>query len=188
MPAITREEIARHLPEINQLTKTEWRDAVYAIWVEAYGESAWTNLTDVPFSVGAPEVSLVNHVRMVAKTALELAKNIRELMGKPCDDNTVLLLSLLHDVCKVVEMEPDPEHPGKPRKSHLGKTCQHGFMSGYYARKRGFSDDIVGELIAHSGASKVLPATSEGLCMYYADMGAADQAFFHASRPLLLHK
>ena len=188
MPTLTQEELLRHVPEISLFTNDAWHGTVCAIWQEAYAESAWNDLADVPFSVAALTVNLVNHVRMVTQTALELARVTREIMGQPCDADKVLLLCLLHDVCKIVENEPDPENPGKPRKSQLGKSCQHGFMSGYYARKHALPDEVVGDLIAHSGWSKMIPATSEALCMYYADMGAADQAFFFASHPLLLQK
>lgn len=188
MPTLTKQDLLQHLPELSLFTNETWRETVCAIWQEAYSESAWDDLADVPFAVAALTVNLVNHVRMVTTTALELAKQTKGIMSQPCDADKVLLLCLLHDVCKIVENEPDPENPGKPRKSRLGKTCQHGFMSGYYARKHGLSDDIVGELIAHAGASKIIPASSEALCMYYADMGAADLAFHFASHPLLLRK
>ncbi|MDR1710146.1 MAG: HD domain-containing protein [Candidatus Accumulibacter sp.] len=188
MPHVSREELLHYLPEISLFGREDWRETVCAIWREAYAESAWSDLADVPFSVAVSTVNLVDHVRMVTGTALELARNVRERMRQPCDSDKVLLLCLLHDVCKIVENEPDPDHPGQPRKSRLGKTCQHGFMSGYYARRHGLPDDVVGDLIAHSGWSRVVPGSSEALCMYYADMGAADQAFFFASQPLLLKK
>jgi len=176
------------LPEIDLIGNHEWRTTVCDIWKEAYGESHWENISDAVFSSETPGFDLISHTRAVTCIALKIAEEAERFLGIHCDNDTIVVLCLLHDVCKLVENDPKHDNPAIPEKSPLGKIYQHGFMSGYYAQKRGLPERIVADLVAHSGKSKMIPATHEGLCMYYADVAVADHVFLKAGHKLILSK
>ena len=189
MIKMTEKELLSFFPEIAQIEKPEWRNAVTQIWLEAYDTSSYQSLSDAGFHVSAPQCGLVKHTRAVTLGALALAKITESVLGISCDKDKLIVLCLLHDVCKVLEMESDPDGVrGAVRKTVAAKYYQHGFLSGYYALKYGLPEEIVGLLVAHTDKSSVLPDTVEGICMYYADEAMADQAFKAAGAKLIMHK
>lgn len=189
MNVMTEKELLDFFPEISMIEKAEWRRAVTEIWLEAYSTSAYSSLSEAGFHVNAPRCGLVVHTRAVTLSALDLAKHTQEVLGIAVDRDKLLVLCLLHDVCKLLEMEPDPESArGAVRKTTAGRWYQHGFLSGYFALKHGLPEDIVGLLVAHTDKSSVLPDTAEGICMYYADEAMADQAFKAAGAKLIMRK
>lgn len=92
----------------------------------------------------------------------------------------------MHDVCKLEEMEMGDQGSKTSRKSSLGKIYQHGFLSGYYTQKYGLPNEVTGLVVAHSGQSKVIPRSIEGMILYYADMMDADIHFVQAGTTLCL--
>lgn len=189
MNSMTEKELLGFFPEIALIERSEWRKAVTQIWLEAYNSSSYSSLSEAGFHVNAPQCSLVTHTRAVTLSALHLAKNAESILGIKCNRDKLLILCLLHDVCKVLEIETDPDGvPGAMRKTVAGKYYQHGFLSGYFALKYGLPEEIVGLLIAHTDKSSVLPDTVEGICMYYADEAMADLTFKKVGAKLIMHK
>ena len=188
MNNMTSKKILKYLPEIELIENPEWRRIVVKIWVEAYNSSAYKNPEDAGFHVSAPHCNLITHTRAVVLSALDLAKHTESLLNIKYDKDKLIVLCLLHDVCKVLEMELDPENTATVKKSHAGECYQHGFLSGYFALKYGLPEDMVGTIVAHTDKYSVLPASVEGICMYYADEAMADQAFVRDGAKLIMHK
>lgn len=154
--------------------------------MEAFENSSWENIADAQFATRAPGVALVKHTESVTANALMIARNTVEKYGYEIDTDILILAAVLHDVCKLEEMEMGDQGSGTSRKSSLGKIYQHGFLSGYYTQKYGLPNEVTGLVVAHSGQSKVIPRSIEGMILYYADMMDADIHFVQAGTTLCL--
>lgn len=170
-------------PDLGALRAPGWSGHVTRIWLEAWEESAWARLEDCPYNALVPAVSLVAHVNQVVRGARALAALGREIVGTSIDEDVLLAAGFLHDVSKLVEYEPGAD--GRPRKSDLGNRYQHGFYGAHLAQRAGLPRPVVQIILNHTGASREVPNTPEALCVYYADLCAADLARLAAGVPLL---
>lgn len=184
MAKVTAERVAELLPEVELIGNGEWREKVIAIWQEAVEMSRWETMDQVKFNALCPGASLVSHTRAVTRSALSMLEAVRDFCGAEFSRDVIVVECLLHDVCKTVENDPGPGD--RCVKSPVGKTYQHGFLSGYLAQKHGLPPEIVASLIAHTSHSKVVPSTLEGMFLFYADMACADMYRFQAGAPLKL--
>lgn len=173
MKKIIPDAVLALLPEIGQIQDGALRQTTLDIWCEVFQESSWDSLEGAKFNAACPGVTLVDHTRAVTLGALALAEAHTAVFHVPYDKDTLLVCSLLHDVCKLLEMDADGENGAK--KNQIGKTYQHGFFSGYYAQKYGLPPRIVATLIAHTGNSKAPLRSPEGIALFYADMHDADR-------------
>ena len=179
------EEVAALFPEEALLKNRDWAKKVLEIWNEAYQRSKWDDMTEAWYNPLAPGISLVTHTRACVLGALGLVNVLEQLFGEKCDRDVLVASCLLHDVCKIVEYEPTPDGA---HKGSLGETYQHGFLSAFYAEREGFPEEVVSILISHTGESRKIPRSIEGLALYYADVADADFHRFLAGRELLLDK
>lgn len=183
--AKTEESIRRAFPELERIESQSMRQAVVDIWLRVWQESSWERLEDCPYNPLAPQVSLVAHTNQVTAGALALAEQTQRYVGGSIQWDALRVAALLHDVSKLVEYEPADTGC---RKSRLGRSYQHGFYGAHLAQQAGLPMDVVAMIINHTGDSRVVPDTPEGLCLYYADMCAADSARLLAGAALLLRK
>ncbi|MBV7275892.1 HD domain-containing protein [Clostridium sp. PL3] len=185
MKTTSKEEIKALFPELDLVNNKELVDKACAIWKEAFEAGIWDDIMKPQFATLAPNVSLVNHTRTIIRNSVNMAENVKEAYGYKVDMDVLIISIVLHDVCKIVENDPG-EVEGTCVKNNMGKTYQHGFMSGYYAQKYDFPEEIVATVIAHAGASKVIPRTIEGLILYYNDVADADIHFLISGAKLIL--
>lgn len=186
MGKITISEIEKLFPELAEVKNADLRKAACEIWVEAFANSSWENIEDAQFATRAPGVALVKHTENVAANAIAVAKNVMEKYGYKIDMDVLILSAILHDVCKLEEMDMGDGGAGTSKKNGVGKIYQHGFLSGYYTQKYHFPKEITAIVVAHSGQSKVIPRSIEGLILYYSDMMDADIHFVEADTMLCL--
>lgn len=186
MNKVTKEQIAGYFPQLIEVKNRKLAEAACEIWVEAFEKSSWENIEDAQFATRAPGVALVKHTESVTANAVMIAKNTAEKYGYSIDMDVLILSAVLHDVCKLEEMDMDIEGKGSSKKSEVGKIYQHGFLSGYYTQKYEFPKEVTALVVAHSGQSKVIPRTIEGMILYYADMMDADIHFVQAGTTLCL--
>lgn len=182
MTKVNYEHIVELLPEINDIRNEELREKVCSIWQEAVDSSNWEDMDNIKFNSLCPGAKLVHHTRAVTQATVAILTVLKENCGADFDKDTALVEGLLHDVCKVMEYDPAPDNLST--KNKIGKTIQHGFFSGYYGQKYGLSTDIVASLVAHTSHSRMIPATLEGIVLFYADMACADMYRFQAGAPL----
>jgi putative nucleotidyltransferase with HDIG domain len=181
----THDEVVRALPEVARISAESMRSAVIAIWLEVWSESSWDRLEEAPFNGMVPGVTLIDHVNQVTRGALDLAEQVDRHQGTSLDRDLILTASLLHDVSKMVEYE---QVEGKHQKSMLGKSYQHAFYGAHKAQAHGLPMEVVAIIVNHTHESRTMPKTAEALCLYYADMCAADTARLAKGLPLLMHK
>jgi 7,8-dihydroneopterin 2',3'-cyclic phosphate phosphodiesterase len=168
-------------PALDRLRNERWRDAVVRVWVRMWDESEWDEPGDCPYNLVATSTDLVRHVNQVVEGALVLARVARESLGMDVDDDVIVAAGMVHDSSKLVEYEPGPEGP---RTSELGRRLVHAEYAARAAAEEGLPPDVVAIVVNHTTASPEVPATTEALCVYYADMCAADLARLQAGAPL----
>ena len=186
MTKITEEMVRSYFPQLSEIKNQEYAKKAAEIWVEAFENSSWEDIADAQFATRAPGVALVKHTESVTANALMIARNTAEKYGYEINTDILILAAVLHDVCKLEEMEMGDQGSKTSRKSSLGKIYQHGFLSGYYTQKYGLPNEVTGLVVAHSGQSKVIPRSIEGMILYYADMMDADIHFVQAGTTLCL--
>jgi putative nucleotidyltransferase with HDIG domain len=169
-------------PALARLGDERQRDAVVRVWVRMWSESAWPEPTDCPYNLVAPSVDVVTHVNQVVAGALELARVTADVLGVGVDEDVIVAAATLHDASKLVEYEPGPD--GRPRQSELGRLLVHAEYAARAATEEGLPPDVVAIVVNHTTASPEVPSTVEALCVYYADMCAADIARLRAGAPL----
>jgi HD domain-containing protein len=179
---MTREAVIRAaFPRVEGLRDERWREAIVQVWLRLWAESAWDEPTDCPYNLIATSTDLVRHVNQVVEGALVLARVAQESLGMVADEDVIVAAGTLHDASKLVEYEPGPEGP---RTSDLGRRLVHAEYAGRVSTEQGLPPEVVAIVVNHTPASPEVPDTVEGLCIYYADMCAADLSRLQAGAPL----
>lgn len=181
-------QLHRLFPELDRVTRADWVQSVCSVWEEVLRRSKWETLTQAPFSVSTPGITLIGHTQAVLQNALKIAQNIREIHGSSAAiDMDILIVScILHDVDKLLAIEPSDS--GEYRYSELAKTYQHGFYSAYYAEHAGLPPSVVTLLISHTAISRMAFSSIEGMILFFADVADAELCgFIHHKPSSLLH-
>jgi putative nucleotidyltransferase with HDIG domain len=179
----SREQVVRAaFPALARLSDARQGDAIVRVWLRMWDESLWYVPADCPYNLVADSVDLVTHVNQVVDGALELARVATGALGTAADQDVILAAGMLHDASKLVEYEPGPE--GRPQQSEVGKRLVHAEHAARAAEEEGLPSEVVAIVRNHTTASAEVPATVEGLCVYYADMCAADLARLTVGAPL----
>jgi hypothetical protein len=117
----------------------------------------------------------------VALMGMAMAEVMTEHNKLAISRDDVIAISLLHDVCKLLEFAPVP---GGAEKSELGRKYQHGFLSAFWMQEAGLPTDLVHAVIAHTPQSATIPHTQEALIVHYADFADSDALLLDAGLPL----
>ncbi|SFB67657.1 HDIG domain-containing protein [Halobiforma haloterrestris] len=115
-------QIRDAFPELERIDDTDLADRVVEAWTLGLRRGGWRHVEDVPYAWNIHEVTNVEHVRGVARIALEAAREQREFHGADPDTDTIVAACLLHDVGKCYEytdhvdedlVDPDPRYGGE---------------------------------------------------------------------------
>jgi putative nucleotidyltransferase with HDIG domain len=110
------------LPELDDIEDDDLREQVVEAWTLGLERGGWRDIEDVPYAWNIQEVTNVEHVRGVARIALDIAARQREFHGADPDEDVVVAASLLHDVGKCYEyvdhvdealVDPDPTYASR---------------------------------------------------------------------------
>jgi putative nucleotidyltransferase with HDIG domain len=168
-----RARILDLLPEIAQIGREAWREAVIAIWDETWEESAWEDPADCPKSAKeVHDVSNVQHTRNVTNQALATAAIVEATYGADIDRDVLLTGALLHDVSKMLESDRGPD--GIPRPNRTGALVQHGVLAAAKAHAYGLPDEVIHILVCHTHQSQTVPSTHEAIIVHYVDFLDSD--------------
>jgi len=177
------------MPEIAGIRDDALRRQVLEYWETAFDRSTWSSaggVEAVPYNTQISTSTLVHHSRAVTQLALTGSRNARELHRVELDDDLIIAGAILHDVCKLLESEPDGE--GGARKSELGRFLAHGVVGGYLAHELGLPIVIEHIIVTHTPQSKALPQTAEGVLIRHADILDADLLYGGAGLDLFINK
>jgi len=156
------------------------RAKVVDVWVEGAkrgGYQSVDQLTRMPFTLltNTRGVSFIEHTIAVTEGALALARAqeaaYRSLPYK-IDFDRLVAGGLLHDVGKLVEIEPDGA--GGYRKSHNGKCARHPISGAILVGAAGMPDEMVNVVACHAKEGEGRPQVIETVFVHQADFATFD--------------
>ncbi len=165
-------DIVKKLPEIDLIKDGELRKKVIETWEDAIKIGGWNcdELDKIPFTLLIPDtdISIIDHTRAVTKTALAMAKEIKNSYGDKIDINFDYLVAgaILHDVGKLLEYG---KNDGKVGKSYQGKYLRHPVSGTALAFNHELPVEILNMIAAHSKEGDFVKRRPETIIIYHAD-------------------
>lgn len=156
------------------LLRADLREKIVTAWVTTWSSSPYAELTDIPYSPGAPHYRLEWHVNDVTRNGLDLAKRAEADWGKKLDVNILVPILILHDVDKPLMYVCEDAHTVK--YSSLYHELQHGVVGAMLLKELGFDHTIVSTVALHAGNSPYHGRNHEAYVLHYADYFATDHA------------
>ena len=156
------------------------RAKVVEVWVEGAKRGGYQNvdqLTKMPFTLltNTRGVNFIEHTIAVTEGALALARSqeaaYRALPYK-IDFDRLVAGGLLHDVGKLVEIEPDGA--GGYRKSHSGKCARHPISGAILVGAAGLPNELVNVVACHAKEGEGRPQVIETVFIHQADFATFD--------------
>ncbi len=156
------------------------RAKVVKTFVLACGRGGWESIEDVkkmPFTLltEAHGVGLIEHTIAVTEGAAALGRAQAEAYAKlpyAIDFDRLYAGGLLHDVGKLVEIEPDGR--GGYRKSQAGRYARHPVSGAILASECGLPGDVVNIIVCHAKEGEGRPQVVEAVLIHQADFATFD--------------
>jgi len=119
-------------PELDEIDSDELREQVIEAWTLALDRGGWRDIEDIPYAWNIQEIPNVEHVRGVARIAVESAREQRDFHGADPDIDTIVAAALLHDVGKCYEYvdHVDDDLLDAPDETYASEEIPHS-LSGY---------------------------------------------------------
>src|SRR5262245_8785530 len=133
MALIDEKSVVSIFPEIDLIEDAKLRQQTIDYWITAYDRSAWSGvleLAEVPYNQKISTRTLVAHSSSVARIAIFGAQNALSAHAIVYNQDYVIAAALLHDACKLLEMDPDATDPRKGVDSKLGRMLAHAVVGG----------------------------------------------------------
>ncbi len=151
------------------------RAKVVEVWVVACQRGGWQSVEDLkkmPFTLltDTRGINFVEHTIAVTEGAVGLALAKREAyaqMPYAIDNDRLVAGGLLHDIGKLLEIEPDGS--GGWRKSHSGMCARHPISGAILASEHGLSEEIVNTIACHASEGNGRPQVVETVLIHQAD-------------------
>ena len=171
-----RRTVVEDLPEINQIGNADLRRKAIEAWAYALSHSSFGRISDIPPG-GNPGMNVLkrgsqaDHLRGVARLALQLADEFVATRPEVCVDRDVVLTgALCHDVGKCYEFDPanlarweaDPSATGQP-------TLRHTVFGTYVCLAVGLPEEIAHIACAHSLEGQHIGVSTECMIVRHAD-------------------
>jgi putative nucleotidyltransferase with HDIG domain len=173
---ITKEEVAKlFAAQLEKISDRGLRDRVVETWVKGCERGGWKNVDDLkkmPFTLltDCRGVSFIEHTIAVTDGALALAKAQMDTYAKVpyrIDLDRLVAGGLLHDVGKLMEIEPDGA--GGYRKSHSGMCARHPISGAILAAEMGCDQELVNTIACHAKEGDGRPQVVETVFIHQAD-------------------
>jgi HD domain-containing protein len=152
-------------PEVELIQSEDLRQKVVAVWQEAWAQSSFERIEDLPIGPKIPH-SHVPHNRAVVTMAVAMADAIERFHGVEVDRDALVAAALLQDASKLVEMRPAE---GGVEQTEIGRSFQHAFWACHKALEHGVPLPICEIVLNHTPDAPQLPHTLEGKILWYAD-------------------
>jgi len=173
---ITRENIQDMFGELlDMIQDKSLREKVIETWITGCNEGNWNSIEELeklPFTLLTEThgIHFIEHVKAVTWGALGLLeakqKSYRNL-PYPASRDVVIAGGLLHDIGKLVEIEPDGE--GGYRKSYNGKIARHPISGTVLAAKCGIQGPVLNTIACHAKEGDGRPQCMETVLIHQAD-------------------
>ncbi len=178
--------------QLSRIKDADLRQKTVAVWVTAAGEGGWSSVEELlalPFTllVDTKGVNIIEHTIAVTEGACALAEaqmKAYRRMPYPVNMDRLIIGGLLHDVGKLVEMEPDGR--GGYRKSRAGELARHPISGAIIAAKVGMPADIVNTIACHAKEGEGAPKVLETVLIHQADFATFDPLVMLGKGQLIL--
>ena len=156
------------------------RMKVIKTFVLACERGGWKSVDDVlkmPFTLLTEThgVNFIEHTIAVTEGAAALGRAQAEAYSKlpyAIDFDRLYAGGLLHDVGKLLEIEPDGR--GAFRKSLAGKHARHPVSGAILAAECGLPGDIINIIVCHAKEGEGRPQVVEAVLIHQADFATFD--------------
>jgi putative nucleotidyltransferase with HDIG domain len=173
----TTADIAELFPNLMDITDSDLRDKVAAVWDEALttgcGGKGWSTdeLRAVPFTLLAGDIDLryIEHLNSCCLQCIAIAKVLSEVFGNRVPINLDYLIagSLLADVGKPLEFDKDAN--GNVIKGHYGDMLRHPFSGVAMAYKHDIPAEVMHIIATHSHEGEKVDRSIESIIFHHAD-------------------
>ncbi|MBN2264715.1 MAG: HD domain-containing protein [Candidatus Aminicenantes bacterium] len=161
--------------QLARIGNAELRAKVVRTFVLACERGGWRSIEDVkkmPFTLltEARGVGFIEHTIAVTEGAAGLGRAQADAYAKlpyDIDFDRLYAGGLLHDVGKLLEIEPDGR--GGYRKSLAGKYARHPVSGAILASECGLPDDIINIVVCHAKEGEGRPQVVEAVLIHQAD-------------------
>ena len=169
---------------MTQFADPELKETVERVWLRMWDESGLEHLAEAPwFTVTREErktpLTLVEHIRQIAKAALGLAE-VARIQGAAPNGDVMLAGVALADVDKLVLTDHKTG-----TASEASRFGQHAFYGAHVALAEGAPWPVVHIILAHSKNTGVRPQTLEAVIVHYGDYAVFDMRNIHEGRDRL---
>lgn len=167
-------------PWIGRISDEDLREKVLRTWemaLERSGFKSAPEFLNMPFTLLADckGINFIEHTLAVTAGAVGLAQaqaaHYRE-MPYPVDLDRLIAGGLLHDVGKVLEIEPDGK--GGYRKSRSGQCLRHPISGMALAAEAGLPEEILNCIACHAKEGEGAPKCLETILIHQADFATFD--------------
>lgn len=181
---LDRAKMSELFPIIDELKDQQLAQTITDIWADLFERSTWNSVEEMNFCPGINNFTLLSHINVATEGTLALSRSVTKHQGIPFNEDMIITLGLLHDVCKLLEYTSDGQ--GGSVKTELGRKLQHGAIGAIAAYNAGLSLDMVHLIFTHTPFSKLKPELKEGILFCYADLADADMLFADNGQPIFL--
>lgn len=173
---ITRDDIRKLFEhELALITDQDLKNKVVEAWFKGCKLGGWKEvreLENMPFTLLTEThgVNFLEHTKAVMWGARHLAEaQMRSYGALPysIDLDRLTAGGLLHDVGKLMEIEPDGD--GGYRKSRAGKCARHPISGAILAAEVGLDQEVVNTIACHAKEGDGRPQVIETVFIHQAD-------------------
>ncbi len=166
--------------QLSRIRDSEIRSGVVKTFVLACERGHWNSIEDLkrmPFTLLTDflGVTFVEHTIAVTEGAVALGRAQADFYARlpyPIDFDRLTAGGLLHDVGKLLEIEPDDG--GGWRKSLSGKFTRHPVSGAILASECGLPGEILNIIACHSKEGDGRPQVVETVLVHLADFATFD--------------
>jgi putative nucleotidyltransferase with HDIG domain len=161
--------------QLDSISREDIKEKVVEAWFNGCRKGRWDSVEDlskIPFTLLTEThgVSFIEHTIAVTEGAMGLALAQMESydeMPYEIDMDRLIAGGLLHDVGKLMEIEPDGN--GGYRKSHSGMCARHPISGTVLAAEAGLPDEYLNMIACHAKEGEGRPQVIETILIHQAD-------------------
>ncbi len=173
-----RQQIARELPEVEEIADAGLRAKVVDAWALAIARSSFNSIRDIPPAGNPGSMILVrgdqtDHIRGVTRLAMRMAEEMGALNPEMRINRDIVIAGgLCHDVGKPWEFDPENRKrwESAPRAAGL-PSIRHPAYGVHICLTVGLPEEVAHIAGAHSGEGELVVRSLEGTIVHLADIG-----------------
>jgi putative nucleotidyltransferase with HDIG domain len=166
--------------QLRKIRKRGVREKVIQTWLLGCERGGWKKIAELkkmPFTLltETKGVNFIEHTIAVTEGALALARAQKQAYSRlpyKIDMDRLIAGGLIHDVGKLLEIEPDGK--GGWRKSRSGQCARHPISGAILAAEAGCDDELVNTVACHAKEGDGRPKVIETVLIHQADFATFD--------------